>query len=38
MFLQIQAMLNIYDSTQAISALIQINELVLHVMDIDIKK
>jgi hypothetical protein len=38
MYSQIQAMLNIYDSTQVISALIQINELVPLVMDMDIKK
>jgi hypothetical protein len=31
-------MLNIYDFTRAISALIQINEPVLHVADMDTKK
>jgi hypothetical protein len=38
MFSQIRAMLNIYDFTQAISALIQINEHVLLVADMDTKK
>jgi hypothetical protein len=38
MFLQIQAMLNIYDFIPAISVSTQINELALHVTDMDIKR
>jgi hypothetical protein len=38
MFSQIQAMLNIYDFIQVISASTQINEPAQHVTDMDIKR